>query len=1120
MHRLAKLSLRNRAVVALVSIAILVGGVFSMTSLKQELIPSLELPMALVTATNPGVTSSLMEQQLAEPLESAIQSVPGVESIQTTSVDSAIFAIVEFRYGTNMDTSNQKLSTAIARIARQLPSGVDTNVMTGSMDDFPIIQLAVSAAVDTSAADLSHLVDDVIVPKLSRLENVRSVAAAGLAQPQIIITPRAADLARTGLAMTDITAVLNDYGLALPAGQVGDGDQTLSVQAGQAIGSAEELGRLPIGLIPASAAQPSATLIRLADVADVVSTTAAATSHSRLNGAEAVSVSVTKTPAGNTVDVSNAVKQALDELADSLEGADLETAVVFDQAPFIERSIRGLSEEGLIGLGFAVIVILVFLFSVRSTLVSAVSIPLSLLMAFIAMRATGESLNILTLGAMTIAIGRVVDDSIVVIENIKRHLSYGEAKRDAIITAVREVGGAVASSTICTVAVFTPLAFTGGMVGELFRPFGLTVALALAASLLVALTIVPVLAYWFVPSPVSVDAADQAWQRQQAEAKERRGFWQRLYLPTLRAALRHRVVTLVVAVLLLGGTVALVPTLETNFLGDMGQDNLSVTQTFAAGASLDQQDRQARQTEAALAKVDGVETVLTQVGGGGLMGISLSAEPQATFSLTLDEGADPATVETAVRQAAQAAAGQAVTDTAVNAGQSAMMGSTTVDLIVRADDQQVLAEAAAQVEQVARDTPGSVEVANDLAADQPIVQITVDKDKARALGLSETAVEGLVRSLTVPSQIGSLTVGLNQVPVLVALGPGAATVEELSDLPLLATANGSLKLSDVAAVEVVRSPVSLTRVDSQRSATIAVTPQTQDLGSLSSALTEAVDGLDLPAGATVEVGGAAAQMNDAFSDLGLALVIAIIIVFIVMVATFGSLLQPFILLVSIPFAATGALLALIVSGTPLGVPSIIGLLMLVGIVVSNAIVLIDLINQYRSRGRDLDQAIEEGARKRLRPILMTAAATIFALLPMAFGLTGGGGSFLSQPLALVVIGGLVSSTLLTLVVVPVLYSFEARFHDHRQARHQARLEARRQERAQQRAERLAAAEPTDVVPVAAPSVEDGSFTAAAPATEPLTGDSITVVPPVVTGPTVDAAGPTADPAETGPAQTD
>ncbi|MDR1079284.1 MAG: efflux RND transporter permease subunit, partial [Propionibacteriaceae bacterium] len=397
MYRLAKLSLRNRAVVALVSIAILIGGVFSMTSLKQELIPSLELPMALVTATNPGVTSSLMEQQLAEPLESAIQSVPGVESIQTTAVDSAIFAIVEFRYGTNMDTSNQKLSTAIARIARQLPSGVDTNVMTGSMDDFPIIQLAVSAAADTSAADLSHLVDDVIVPKLSRLENVRSVAAAGLASPQIIITPRAADLARAGLAMTDITAVLNDYGLALPAGQVGDGDQTLSVQAGQAIGSAEELGRLPIGLIPAAAAQPGpaqpgATLVRLSDVADVVSTTAAATSHSRLNGAEAVSVSVTKTPAGNTVDVSNAVKQALDELADSLEGADLKTAVVFDQAPFIERSIRGLSEEGLIGLGFAVIVILVFLFSVRSTLVSAVSIPLSLLMAFIAMRATGESL--------------------------------------------------------------------------------------------------------------------------------------------------------------------------------------------------------------------------------------------------------------------------------------------------------------------------------------------------------------------------------------------------------------------------------------------------------------------------------------------------------------------------------------------------------------------------------------------------------------------------------------------------------------------------------------------------------------------------------------------------------
>ncbi|MDR2253013.1 MAG: efflux RND transporter permease subunit, partial [Bifidobacteriaceae bacterium] len=802
MFRLTQLSLRNRAVVALVSIAILVGGVLSLTGLKQEMIPSIEIPYALVTATNPGVASDLVEDQLAEPIESAIESVAGVETISTTSTNSVLISVVAFRYGTNMDTANQKLSTAVSRLQRQLPSEVEITVITGSMDDLPVLTIGVWGE-DTAALD--RMVNDVIKPRLARLDGIRSVDVTGFSAEEVTVTPDQAAMSAKGVTLQQISSVLQDNGLMIPAGEVDDADLTLTVQAGARVSTVEQLAALPLAAATAPGADPTGgaegasaapaegagtidgdavaatpgadatgpaegavaapVVVTLGDVAQVVLAPEPATSYLRMDGTDGVSISITKTPAGNTVNVSHAVEQVLLEIQPSLEKDGLSSSIVFDQAPFVENSIDGLLEEGLLGVGFAVIVILVFLFSLRATLVSAVSLPLSLLMAFIAMAGTGETLNILTLGAITIAIGRVVDDSIVVIENIKRHLSYGERKRDGIVRAVKEVGGAVASSTFCTAAVFLPLAFTGGMVGELFRPFGLTVALALFASLLVALTIVPVLAYWFVQAPVSIDEADQARQRAEAEAAERRSFWQRIYLPALATVLRRPVVTLVAAVAVLGGTVALIPTLETNFLGEMGGNQLTVTQTFKASTSLQVQNDQALKTERAIMDVAGIDEVATQVGGSGVMGFSLSAEPQAQYYVTLQAGEDATELEPKVREAVAQVDGAAVKETSVAGGDSAMMGSSSIDLDVRATDMESLAEAAEQVAAAAREVSGVAEVANSLAEDQPRVQVTVDRVKAKALGLSETAVDGLLRGIMAPTQIGSLNTDSGQIPV-------------------------------------------------------------------------------------------------------------------------------------------------------------------------------------------------------------------------------------------------------------------------------------------------------------------------------------------------------------------
>ncbi|MFI6426487.1 efflux RND transporter permease subunit [Promicromonospora sp. NPDC050880] len=1058
------MSLANRALVALATTAVFLVGIFSMGQLRQELIPSMTVPMVAVTAADPGTSPEIVAERVTEPIENAVQGVDGVTGVTSTVATGLSVTSVELEYGTDVDAVEQEVSSALGGLS-DLPEDVEPEVMAGSLDDLPVIQLAVSG--NGSERELTDAIDSVLVPELSGIAEVRDVTVTGVTERQVVIEPDDEKLAAAGLTAAQLSTLLQDNGTVMPVGSITEDGTTSSVQVGTSVASVEELEDLPIlpaagaagagsgaaagpggaGAVPEApdAGTGAADVVHLGDVAEVSVQDVPPTSYSRLDGEPSLAVALTKTPDGNTVDVSHAVHDVLTDVEDELDADGVTTVVTFDQAPFIEESIEGLTTEGGLGLLFAVLVILVFLASLRATLVSAISIPLSLAVTFAAMNLTGYTLNILTLAAMTISIGRIVDDSIVVIENIKRHLSYGEDRVHAIVTAVREVGAAITASTVCTVAVFAPIALVGGMAGELFQPFAVTVAIAMGASLVVALVVVPVLAYWFIKVPAQPDGGVAL--REAAEEKERRGVWQRAYVPSLAAALRRPAVTLGIAVALLAGTVALVPRMETNFIGAAGQDTLSVTQEFEPGTSLAAQDDAAKEVEEVLTGVDGVETVQTTVGSGDGMAAAFGmggGGSSATFALTLDEDADGTAVQDEVSDALDAATldGE-VTVAAGDAG----FASSTVDLVVTAPDAEGLAEAASTVEDAVTDLDGVDGVTNNLAAEQSTVQVTVDRDAAAAAGLTEQAVSGLVAGAMNESSIGTLDLAGSSRDVVVA-GDVPATTDEIEEIQV-PTAAGMIPLGDLVTVERVSAPASVTRVDGERSATVAVTPAGQDLGSLTVTLTEEIDGLDLPSGAEVTMGGVAADQADAFADLGLALLAAILIVYLVMVATFRSIGQPLILLVSVPFAATGALGALLLTGTPLDVAALIGLLMLVGIVVSNAIVLIDLINQYRADGRALDEAVREGARQRLRPIVMTAAATILALTPMAFGLTGGG-AFISQPLALVVIGGLVSSTLLTLYVVPVIYTLFERRSEDRTSKRAARA-VRRAEKAQAKA---------------------------------------------------------------------
>ncbi|MGW1206428.1 efflux RND transporter permease subunit [Streptomyces cyaneofuscatus] len=1018
MSWLSRFSLAQRALIGLISIVALVFGAIAIPQLKQQLLPTIELPMVSVLAPYQGASPDVVEKQVVEPLENSLKAVDGVEGITSTASEGNALIMATFDFG---DEGTKQLvadiQQAVNRARAQLPPTVDPQVIAGSTDDIPTVVLAVTSDKDQQA--LADQLDRTVVPALQDIEGVGQVTVDGVQELQVSVVPDDKKLAAAGLNAGALAQALQAGGATLPAGSFSEAGKNRTIQVGGGYTSLKQIEDLQIAPQPQAGggdgggdgggqAKP---VVRLGDVAEVKQEPSTAVSITRTNGKPSLAVMATMDKDGSAVAISDAVKEKLPDLRKDL-GAGAELTVVSDQGPAVSKSISGLTTEGALGLVFAVLVILVFLASIRSTLVTAVSIPLSVVLALIVLWTRDLSLNMLTLGALTIAIGRVVDDSIVVLENIKRHLGYGEERHAAIITAVKEVAGAVTSATLTTVAVFLPIGLVGGMVGQLFGSFSLTVTAALLASLLVSLTVVPVLSYWFLRAPKGTPE-DAAEARRLAEEKEAASKLQRLYVPVLRFATRRRITSLVIAVAVLIATFGMLPLLKTNFFDAGEQEVLTVKQELAPGTSLQAADEAARKVEKVLTEDKGVKDYQVTVGSSGFMAAfgGGTGSNQASYQVTLKDAADYEDAQDRIDAALGKLDG--IGDTTIAAGDG--FGSQDLSVVVKASDAEVLKKAAEAVRTEVATIKDVTDVQSDLAQSVPRISVTAN-EKAAAAGFDSTTLGGIVAGAVRGTPAGSAMLDDTERDIVIKSARPTATMAELKALPL-----GPVKLGDIAKVELVPGPVSMTRIDGQRAATITAKPVGDNTGAVSTTLASKIDALDLPEGATATIGGVTEDQNEAFAQLGLAMLAAIAIVFMLLVATFRSLVQPLILLVSVPFAATGAIGLLLITGTPLGVPAMIGMLMLIGIVVTNAIVLIDLINQYRSRGLGIVEAVIEGGRHRFRPILMTALATIFALLPMALGVTGEGG-FISQPLGVVVIGGLISSTVLTLVLVPTLYA--------------------------------------------------------------------------------------------------
>jgi HAE1 family hydrophobic/amphiphilic exporter-1 len=1033
--------------------------------LKQELLPSFEVPQASIVTPYPGASPEIVDAQISSLIEDEVRTLNNLVTVRSTSSANLSVVRVEFDFGTTTATVEEELNRVIANLKDSLPSDVSSRVISGSFDSVPIIVLSVASTTADNDA-LAEILADVATPILSQVPGIQDITVAGAKKKEITLDLKTNVLRDNGLSQQSIVEALRANGFIFPAGSITDTEGELQIEIGTNVNSLKAFKKLPLissntqnaqaaaqaaaaqaaaaqaaaaaaaagpgapaiptaPSIPAAPAEPE--ILTIGDVADVTYDYEPVTSISRTNGLDSLGIQVTKTQDGNTVAISNGVEAKIEELTDKL-GGNVEISTVFDQGPFVEKQLENLTIEGTLGLTFAILIILVFLGSIRSTLVTAISIPTSLLVTFAGLLVSDYSLNLFTLSALTIAVGRVVDDSIVVIENINRHLSYGEEKKSAIIQAVKEVAGAITSATITTVAVFLPVALVGGVVGELFRPFSLSFTIALLASLIVSLTIVPVLAYWFLKAPTtegtqkklseSQIAAQIEKAREVEEQKEKKSWLQRGYIPVLKTTQAHPVVTLIASAAVLGFTFSLIPQLKTDFIGDFGGDTFSVRQELPAGSTFEQRDEASNVVEDLILEQEGVETVLATFGGRADGRVNLGGNANATtIQVSLAKDADGDAIKDAIQKGIDARSD--IGETTISAGGApGAGGSGTIDIKLSGTSDEALFAAVEKVRSGMLEVENLSEITSSLSELQRTLKITVNRVKAAEYGLTEIQVSGLVSSTLRPSSIGDVNIDNESTPIFLVQEDTPATVEEIEEIQI-PTRRGVIELRQIANVSEVQAPVSITSEKGERVATVALTPDTDDLGAVSRDVTAKLAEIELPVGATATIGGVSAEQAESFQQLGLALLAAVAIVYLVMVATFSSLIQPLILLISIPFAATGALGLLLITDTPLGVPALIGMLLLVGVVVTNAIVLIDLINQYRKQGRSIQQSIMDGSRQRLRPILMTALATIFALSPLAFGITGGG--FISQPLAIVVIGGLVSSTLLTLVIVPVLY---------------------------------------------------------------------------------------------------
>ncbi|MBS4196275.1 efflux RND transporter permease subunit [Lederbergia citri] len=1011
MKGLVNFVLKNKLAVWLLTIIITVSGIYAGTRMKTETIPDITIPYLMVTGVYPGATPEQVMKDVSMPLEKAAENLEDVKAVYSNSYSNMSSIQVEYEYGIDMDEAKRALQSALD--AMTLPEDTQKPTITSiNMNMMPVVALSVSSEKE-DIVELTSTVEDILLPKLQKIEGVASATVTGQHIEDVELVYNKEKMAELGLTEDSVKQMIqaSDMSVSLGLYEFKEGEEAVAIDG--KFMTANELKNM---LIPVTPSETNPTpFVKLSDIAkiDVVGKVE---SVSRTNGKDAIAIQIVKGQQANTVDVVKSVKKLIKDEQAKIDGLIIDVSL--DQGKPIEDSIKTMVEKALFGGLIAVLIILLFLRDFKSTLISIVSIPVSIFMALMILNWLDITLNMMTLGAVTVAIGRVIDDSIVVVENIYRRLHLKDEKltgRALIREATIEMFKPIASSTIVTVAVFAPLIFVGGMVGELFMPFALTMTFALGASLIVAITIVPAFSHFLFKKKLYGEKTEKSHKEAGKLAK-----W---YKGILNWTLNHKAITSVISILLLVGSICLTPLIGFSFMGSEEDKVMYLTYTPATGELKDETLANVEVVEQELLKrkdIDIVQLSITNsgdpmaamMGGGGkgaLMYLIFDPDMENFPEVRKD-------IEDYVSNIGQS--GEWKSQNFASMG----MSSNELSYTFYSEDLDKLNDAVKKVEKVMKENDGLEKVTS--SAEDAYVEYTfkVEQDELLKYGLTTGQIVMMLSPHKTQDVLTTVKKDGNTLDVIVQQEQKEQpkSVDDILKTEIPTAMGTTMPLSDLVKVEKGTTLNTLARSKGEYYATVSGTILGNDVSKANSEVEKEINKIDLPKGVSMDVGGVAADMAETFTQLGVAMLAAIAIVYFILVVTFGEGTAPFAILFSLPFAVIGAFVGLYIAGETISVSVMMGLLMLIGIIVTNAIVLVDRIVRMERGGMNMREAILEAGATRLRPILMTAIATIGALIPLAIGAEGGGG-MISKGLAITVIGGLTSSTLLTLIIVPIVY---------------------------------------------------------------------------------------------------
>jgi HAE1 family hydrophobic/amphiphilic exporter-1 len=996
----------------------MVMGLYSLVQLPVDLYPEMELPFVVVMTTYPGASASDIESNVTRPIENTLNSVSKLKEITSTSSDGTSVIFMNFEYGTNLDEASNDIRSNLGFVERMLPEDCEKPaIIKFSTSMMPIIFYAITA--EESFAGLEKILDEKIVNPLNRIEGVGSVALTGVPGRKVYIDVDPRKMEAYNLTIEQIGNILRAENMNLPAGYVemGETDYPLRIQ-----------GEFPESDVVKNIVVSSfnGTSVYLKDIAEVRDTIRESKYDTRINGAKGMSMFVQKQSGGNTVKVTKEIEKNLEVLMKELP-PDVKIEKLFDSATFIKDSISNLSETLMYAAIFVILVVLFFLGRWRATFIIILTIPISLIVAFIYLFITDASINIISLTSLSIAIGMVVDDAIVVLENITKHIERGSQPREASIYATNEVWLAVIVTTLTVVAVFFPLTFITGLTGVLFKQLGMIVSITIITSVFAAITLTPTLSAlllkWY-----PIDKNAKFWTY---DGSIRKGLdkLDHFYERTLKWALHHKTMVSIFSFLIFVASMSLFGIIKTEFFPQADESRLSATIELQTGTRVSQTLKTSEKIDELLqTKYPEVQIISTATGSddqGGFASIfSGGGSHKITYSLSLVpiEARTKSSFDLADELRADLLKMPEVVDFTVSTTDNmGSFGGSAVDVEIYGYNISETNLVAEELAEKIRKIPGAKDITISRDKSKPELQIVFDQNKMAANGLNTAMV-----SMAVKNRVDGMTATRlrqfgDEYDVVVRFKRSAtSTLTDIENIGITNPMGQIIRLGEIAEIKEFWSPPSIERKRKERIVRVSFTPFKRSLTELQVDVQKAIDSTVMPSGVMVQISGAIKEQMDAFMDIALLILISLVLVYLIMASQFESLKMPFIIMFSIPFAFSGVAIALFVSDTALSVISGIGAVMLIGIVVKNAIVLVDFINLMRERGYELYEAIAIAGRSRLRPVIMTSATTILGMFPLA--LSTGSGSELWSPMGIAVIGGLVFSTVVTLILVPVIYA--------------------------------------------------------------------------------------------------